>query len=79
MSPVPGAWTLTKDGKRLKILNATVEETEGNEGIVLDKLVIGCGKKSLRIIEVQPEGKKVMPIEEFLKGYEVKVGSKMFN
>jgi len=79
MSPVPGAWTLTKDGKRLKILKATVEETEGNEGIVLDKLVIGCGKKSLRIIEVQPEGKKVMPIEEFLKGYEVKVGSKMFN
>ena len=79
MSPVPGAWTLTKDGKRLKILKATVEETEGNEGIVLDKLVIGCGKKSLRIIEIQPAGKKVMPIEEFLKGYEVKVGSKMFN
>jgi methionyl-tRNA formyltransferase len=76
---MPGAWTLTNDGKRLKILKAAVEETEGNKGIVLDKLVIGCGKKSLRIIKIQQEGKKVMPIEEFLKGYEVKVGNKMFD
>jgi len=35
------------------------------------ELVIGCGKDSLRIFEIQQEGKKRMRIEEFLRGYKI--------
>jgi len=33
------------------------------------ELIIGCGKDSLRILEIQQEGKKRMNIEEFLRGF----------
>ena len=33
------------------------------------ELIIGCGKDSLRILEIQLEGKKRMNIEEFLRGF----------
>lgn len=33
------------------------------------ELIIGCGKDSLRIIEIQQEGKKRMKIDEFLRGF----------
>lgn len=32
-------------------------------------LIIGCGKDSLRILEIQQEGRKRMTIEEFLRGF----------
>ena len=34
-------------------------------------LIIGCGKDSLRILEIQQEGKKRMNIEEFLRGFSI--------
>lgn len=33
------------------------------------ELIIGCGKDSLRILEIQQEAKKRMGIEEFLRGF----------
>jgi len=33
------------------------------------ELIVGCGKDSLRILEIQQEGKKRMNIEEFLRGF----------
>jgi methionyl-tRNA formyltransferase len=33
------------------------------------ELIIGCGKNSLRILELQQEGKKRMNVEEFLRGF----------
>lgn len=33
------------------------------------ELVVGCGKDSLRILEIQLEGKKRLGIEEFLRGF----------
>lgn len=76
LAPFPGAWCKVlfgKDWKRLKIKKSLVEKhLTGNPGHILqfDKknLVVACGSSALRILEVQLEGKKVMPVEEFLKG-----------
>ena len=68
VSPKPGAWTITKEGKRLKILSASIQETEGGDGVLLKNQFVGCGLRSLKIIEVQPEGKKIMPFGDYLRG-----------
>ena len=36
------------------------------------ELVIGCGSDSLKIIDIQQEGKKRMGIEEYLRGFSFK-------
>ena len=41
------------------------------------KLTIACKEKSIRIIEIQKEGKKKLSIDEFLKGTQILVGSKI--
>jgi len=33
------------------------------------ELIVGCGNKALRILELQQEGRKRMKIEEFLRGF----------
>lgn len=37
------------------------------------ELIIFCGQKALKIIELQPAGKKTMPTSEFLRGYQQKL------
>ena len=41
-----------------------IQEIDGEEGVLLKNEFVGCGLKSLKIIEVQPEGKKAMPFED---------------
>ncbi|HCY77006.1 MAG TPA: methionyl-tRNA formyltransferase [Ignavibacteriales bacterium] len=41
------------------------------------ELIVGCGKDSLRILEIQQEGKKRMGIEEFLRGFSFSHTSKL--
>lgn len=49
-----------------------------NPGTVLeaagDRLVIASGNGELRVLKVQPAGKKQMTVEEFMRGYPVKPG-----
>lgn len=59
-SPKPGAWTID-GGKRLKILKSQVVESQGKD-------TIACGDGFLRILEVQPEGKKAMSALDYLRG-----------
>jgi methionyl-tRNA formyltransferase len=41
----------------------------------LDKnFTIGCKDKSLKILEIQKEGKKRLSIDEFLKGTQINSG-----
>jgi methionyl-tRNA formyltransferase len=76
LSPHPGAsawgW-IGKEKKRLKIFRSKVSPLEGHPGEMLsfqkDQWIVGCGKKSLSIEEVQPEGKRRMSLEEFYSGY----------
>ena len=77
--PFPGAW-FTFKGERYKILKAEVGNSKGEPGIVLGQnLEIGCKEGSLKITEIQREGKKVQKIGEFLLGSRIKKGSNLNN
>ena len=77
--PTPGAWFIYK-GERYKILRAEIGNLGGAPGIVLsENLEIGCNEKSLKIIEIQREGKKAQKIGEFLIGSRILKGSNLNN
>ena len=77
--PSPGAW-FTFKGERYKILKAEVGNSKGEPGIVLGQnLEIGCKEGSLKITEIQRQGKKVQKIGEFLLGSRIKKGSNLNN
>ena len=77
--PTPGAWFIYK-GERHKILKAEVGNTTGEPGIVLgENLEIGCKEKSLKIIEIQREGKRAQKSGEFLLGSKIIKGSNLNN
>ena len=77
--PSPGAW-FTFKGERYKILKAELGNSKGEPGIVLsENLEIGCKEGSLKITEIQREGKKVQKIGEFLLGSRIKQGSNLNN
>ena len=60
-------------GERYKILKATLSEAEGQPGTVLDSnLTIACGGKSIKIEEIQRQGKSKQKAAEFLLGSKIK-------
>ena len=73
--PFPGAF-FNFNGERYKILKAEVGDGSGQIGEVLsEKLEIACGDgKSIKIIEIQREGKKAQKINEFILGSQIKKG-----
>jgi len=75
--PFPGAWFIFK-GERYKILKAELTRTKGSAGLILnDNFEIGCGENSIRVLEIQREGKKVQKISEFILGTQIKKGTKI--
>ena len=78
--PSPGAF-FNFNGERYKILKAEIGNGKGKIGEVLnDKLEIACNNnKSLKILEIQREGKKVQKIGEFMLGSQIKKGSLILN
>ena len=74
--PVPGAFFIHK-GERYKILKAEIANGIGNPGeIVSDYLEIACGyKQSIKIKEIQRQGKKPQNIGEFMLGSQIKKGA----
>ena len=76
--PSPGAY-FNYEGERYKILKAEISHGIGNPGdIVSDYLEIICGdKKSIKIKEIQRQGKKPQKIGEFMLGSKIKKGSKI--
>lgn len=77
MNPWPSAYTML-GGKTLKIWKAKPVVLSGKAGSVLkvnkESFVIGCGKNSIEVLEVQLEGKKRMAVGEFLKGTLLSIG-----
>jgi len=70
--PNPGAWFLFQ-GERYKILKATLSDLEGQPGSVLDdNLTVACGTKSIKIQEIQRQGKNKQKATEFLLGSKIK-------
>ena len=79
LNPIPGAWFFY-NGERYKILKAELGNKKGNPGIVSsDNLEVFCKFNSLKIIEIQREGKKLQKINEFLLGSQIKQGSNLNN
>jgi len=78
--PSPGAFFIHK-GERYKILKAKLSLTSGKIGEVLDNyLEISCGnKKSIKILEIQRQGKRPQNISEFMLGSQIKKGSNLNN
>lgn len=76
--PWPGSTCVLPDGEVLKVWRAELESGEGVPGCVLDdRLLVMTGEGALRLVEVQPAGKKRMPAESFLNGHPVVPGEQM--
>ena len=72
--PYPGSWFML-NGDRFKILKAKISNLKGNPGEVLSqKLDVGCGHNSIKIVEIQKQGKKIQKLKEFLLGNPIKNG-----
>ena len=78
--PTPGAF-FNFNGERYKILKAEIAYGRGQVGeVVSDQLEIVCGKnQSIKILEIQRQGKKVQKISEFMLGSQIKKGSVISN
>ncbi len=77
--PDPGAWFIY-NGERYKILKAKVGDRTEIPGIVLDNyLEISCSDKSIKILEIQRQGRKSQNINEFVLGSQIKKGSNLNN
>jgi len=77
--PSPGAWFIYK-GERFKILKAEISEGKGKPGIILNEYFkVACNNKSIKILEIQRQGKRPQKINEFMLGSQIKVGSNLNN
>jgi methionyl-tRNA formyltransferase len=74
--PIPGAF-FTYKGERYKILKAEIGNGLGKPGeIISDYLEVVCGdRKTIKIKEIQRQGKKPQNIGEFMLGSQIKQGS----
>jgi methionyl-tRNA formyltransferase len=82
-TPWPGAFTFLKAESKpqlLKIWKVQIVERSGKAGELLsaDKngIIVACGKKALRILELQREGGRRLSAQEFLAGNPLKTGGK---
>ena len=78
--PSPGAFFIFKE-ERYKILKAELGTKSGEIGEVMtSELEIGCGdQKSIKVIEIQRQGKKPQNINEFVLGSQIIKGSRLTN
>ena len=75
LHPNPGAYFIFNK-ERYKILKAEIGNGSGHPGEVLnDKLEIACfNNESIKVIEIQKEGKKIQEIDKFLNGSRIHKG-----
>ncbi len=77
LNPYPGIWFKHK-GSRLKIIEAEEVNQSGEEGTILDNnFTIACKDKSIRILLIQKEGKKILKTKDFLSGHKIEKGEKL--
>ena len=80
LSPIPLAFTHTPDGKLLKVTKTRLvsEEDTGKPcGTVLSldgEITVACGKGTLAILGVLPEGKGRMSAADFIRGRKLSIG-----
>ena len=75
--PNPGGWFIF-NGERYKILRAEISNLKGKSGQVLSQnLDIGCGNSSIKILEIQRQGRRAQKSKEFLLGNSIIKGSNL--
>ncbi len=77
-SPKPGAYTIVSiqgETKRMKILKSKVLSRAGLPGSTISydesEWIVACGNESIQILDLQLEGKKMMPFIDFKKGHNI--------
>jgi methionyl-tRNA formyltransferase len=82
LSPWPGAYS-SLDKTMVKIIATGVLDGTGVPGLLYERdkntLVAGTGSGLLRILSIQPEGKKPMTAGEFMRGHRGLAGKKFTN
>jgi methionyl-tRNA formyltransferase len=88
LDPAPGAYTRFRN-KRLKVWKTVPVGKDTSQGtkedfaplspgtvssVTKECFEVASGRGFLRVLELQPEGKKRMSTRDFLKGYQLKVG-----
>ncbi|WP_339827735.1 methionyl-tRNA formyltransferase [uncultured Parasphingorhabdus sp.] len=74
-NPQPGAFFEYQDA-RYRILKATVSDSSGSAGIILDgQFLIGCGTGSIQPEVIQKAGKPAMDLKSFLNGTKIPAGT----
>lgn len=75
LSPRPGAWAwieVHKERRRLKILRTTIADHTGRPSEIIafsgDTCIIATGRGALQLLQIQPEGKKIMSSGEWMRG-----------
>ena len=77
--PYPGGFFIYR-GERYKILKAQISFSKNKPGKVLSNdLEISCGENSIKILEIQREGKKPQKINEFRLGSQIQKGTNLSN
>lgn len=76
LTPWPGAWFF-HNGERISVIDAEpVELNAGTKpGTVCKGPVIACAQGGLKLNVLRRDGKKALPAEEFLRGYELPDGT----
>ena len=77
LNPNPGAWFLYKK-ERYKVWKAEAVDAKNDVGkIIDDKLTVGCKDQSIRILEIQKEGKSKQSTDKFLLGNKLSKGENL--
>ena len=78
--PSPGAFFIYK-GERYKILKAEIGNGIGKAGeVISDNLEVACSNnQSIKILEIQRQGKRPQKVSEFMLGSKIKKGSIILN
>ncbi|MEM9660812.1 MAG: methionyl-tRNA formyltransferase [Planctomycetota bacterium] len=78
LSPWPGCSVETR-GTTLKLLRAGPAEGTGPAGTLLDveRGIVACGGGTIRLIDVQPAGKRPMPYADFARGHSLSSGDSL--
>ena len=80
LSPSPGVF-FSFEGERYKILRAEISNGSGQVGeVISNQLEIACNNnKSIKILEIQRQGKRSQKINEFMLGSKIKKGLNLLN
>ncbi len=76
LNPWPGTFA-TYNGKRIKILEASIAEGKGEPGKIIDRDgTTACGNNTaLKLIKIQPDNAKSMDVASALNGGHLKIGN----